>query len=331
MGDFERRVLHLVSEGKISAEEGEELLRSHERGALHDLRSMVEESLSGVGRAVREHTEPDVQELLRVDLPPSDDALELRIAGDFAVTLLPGEEGLCKAVWSVGRPFFGETSPPPEVRLDGRTLRVEGRVRYGFGLGLPFGGYGLDIYLPPGTRLAGTVAQRLGRVRIGDLPLEDVRLDTQNGRVEIDVPSCKGLQVTSRNGSIEVAARDGGKVRIDAYNGRVVLRGALQDVEATTRNGRIEADLRPVQGGRCRLETLNGAVELDLVAGIACDLRAETVHGPISVDMPGLAVSEDVRDFGRRRLRGNTSGSEGDLAAELGTTNGAIRVSQRSR
>ena len=331
MGDFERRVLRLVSEGKISAEEGEELLRSHERGALHDLRTVVEESLSGVGRVVREHTEPDVQELLCQELPPADEPLELRVAGDFAVTLLPGEEGVCRAVWSVGRPFFGETSPPPEVRLDGRSLRVEGRVRYGFGLGLPFGGYALDIYLPPGTRLAGTIAQRLGRVRIGELPLEAVRLDTQNGRVEVDVPSLKELQVASRNGSIEVAAAEGGKVRVDAYNGRVVLRGALQDVEATTRNGRIEADLRPVQAGRCRLETLNGAVELELASGIACDLRAETVHGPISVDMPGLAVSEDVRDFSRRKLRGRTSGSEGDLTAELDTTNGAVRVSQRAR
>ena len=331
MGDFERRVLRLVSDGKISAEEGEELLRSHERGALHDFRAVVEESLSGVGRAVREHTEPDVQELLRQDLVPSDEPLELRVAGDFAVSLRPGAEGVCRAVWSVGRPFFGESSPPPEVRLDGRTLRVEGRVRYGFGLGLPFGGYLLDIYLPPGTRLAGTIAQRLGRVRIGELALDTLRLDTQNGRVEVDVPSLQELQVASRNGSIEVAAGEGGKVRVDAYNGRVVLRGALQDVEATTRNGRIEADLRPVQGGRCRLETLNGAVELDLASGIACDLRAETVHGPISVDMPGLAVSEDVRDFSRRRLRGRTSGIEGDLVAELGTTNGAVRVSQRSR
>ncbi len=331
MGDFERRVLRLVSEGKLTAEEGEELLRSHERGSLRDLRSVVEESLSGVGRVVREHTEPDVQELLRAELPASDEPLELRIAGDFGLALLPGDDGACRAVWSVGKPFFGEVPLPPEVRLDGRTLRVEGRARYGFGLGLPFGGYALDIYLPPGTRLAGSIAQRLGRVRVDDLPLEDMHLDTQNGRVQVEVPRLKDLQVTSRNGSIEVAAKEGGKVRVDAYNGRVALRGALQDVEAMTRNGRIEADLRPVQNGRCRLETLNGAVELELANGIACDLRAETVHGPISVDMPGLSIEEDVRDFSRRRLHGRTTGSEGDLVADLGTTNGAVRVLQHGR
>ncbi len=331
MGDFERRVLRLVSEGKITAEEGEELLRSHEHGALHDLRTVVEESLSGVGRVVREHTEPDTQELLRAELTQSDDPLELRVAGDFALTLQPGEEGICRAVWSAGRPFFGEVPPPPQVRLEGRTLRVEGRARYGFGIGLPFGGYVLDVYLPPDTLVGGTIAQRLGRVRIDDLPLGALRLDTQNGRVQVDVPALEDLQVLSRNGSIEVAAREGGKVRVDAYNGRVALRGGLRDVEATTRNGRIEADLSPVTGGRCRLETLNGAVELELAPDIACELRAETVHGPISVDMPGLSIEEDVRDFSRRRLHGRTAGSEGDLVADLGTTNGAVRVAQHSR
>ncbi len=331
MGDFERRVLRLVSEGKLTAEEGEELLHSHERGTLRDLRTVVEDSLSGVGRVVREHTEPDVQELLRAELPEADEPLELRIAGDFGLALMPGDEGICRAVWSVGRPLFGEVPPPPEVRLDGRTLRVEGRARYGFGLGMPFAGYSLDIYLPPATRLAGGVAQRLGRVRIDDLAVESLRLDTQNGRVQVEVPSIKELQVTSRNGSIEVSASEAGKVRVDAYNGRVALRGALRDVDAMTRNGRIEADLKPVRGGNCRLQTLNGAVELELAYAIACQLSAETVHGPISVDMPNLTIQEDVRDFSRRRLRGQTSGSEGDLVAELGTTNGAVRVVQHAR
>jgi hypothetical protein len=331
VGDFERRVLRLVAEGKLSADEGEELLRSHERGTLRDLRTVVEDSLSGVGRVVREHTEPDVQELLHAELQESEEPLELRVDGDFGLALMPGEEGVCRAVWSVGRPFFGEVPPPPDVRLEGRTLRVEGRARYGFGIGIPFVGYTLDVYLPAGTRLGGTVAQRLGRVRIDDLPVETLRLDTQNGRVQVDAPSIRDLQVASRNGSIEVSAKEAGKVRVEAYNGRVALRGALRDVDAMTRNGRIEAELKPVQGGRCRLQTLNGAVELELARGISCKLAAETVHGPISVDMPDLAVEEDVRDFSRRRLRGRTSGSEGDVEAELSTTNGAVRVVQRQR
>ncbi len=331
MGDFERRVLRLVSEGKITAEEGEELLRSHEHGTLRDLRTVVEDRLSGVGKVVREHTEADVQELLRAELPDSEEPLELRVSGDFGLTLLPGDAGVCKAVWSVGRPLFGDVPPPPEVRLQGRTLRVEGRARYGFGIGLPFGGYALDIYLPAGTHLTGSIAQRLGRVRIDDLPVDSLRLDTQNGRVQVEVPSIGDLQVASRNGSIEVSARDAGKVRVDVYNGRVALRGALQDVDAMTRNGRIEADLQPVRAGRCRLQTLNGAVELELARGIACEVSAETVHGPISVDMPDLTVQEDVRDFSRRRLRGRTTGGDGELMADVSTTNGAVRIVQHAR
>ncbi len=47
--------------------------------------------------------------------------------------------------------------------------------------------------------------------------------------------------------------------------------------------------------------------------------------------MPDLAVEEDVRDFSRRRLRGRTSGTDGEIEAELSTTNGAVRAVQRQR
>jgi len=329
MGDFERRVLRLVSEGKLSPEDGDELLRAHQVGTVRDIRATLEGTFADVGRYVRERTEPDERELLREDLPAGEGPLELDVEGDFALTLQPGDPGVCRAVWRSARPVLGEPQSPPDVHLEGRRLRVQGRERYGFGIA--FWPFSLDVYVPEGTPLAGAIVQRWGRARIDGLPVEQLRIDQQNGRVQLDAPEVDDLIVASRNGSIEVAARQGRKLRVSAYNGRVSLRGALQDVEATTRNGGVEADLRPAADASCNLQTLNGSVELQIAPDIACTLSAETVHGAILANLPGMEVHEDSREFGRRVLRGRTEGEAGALTAHLSTTNGTVRISRGPR
>jgi len=330
VGDFERRVLRLVADGKLTPDEGEELLRSHERGTLRDLRNMVEEGFSGVQRVVRDRTEERTEELLSAELSASQEPLELKAIGDFVLAVRRGEAGVCRVVWRV-RNLFGEAPTPPRVTLEGRMLRVEGREHGGFSVGAPFWATGLDIYLPPETRVAGAILQRLGRVELLELPLAELRIDAQNGQVRVRTPSLDDVAIASRNGSITLEADAGERVRVEAWNGRIGVRGALHDVEVTTRNGRIDADLQAVHGGRCSLHTLNGPVELTLPAGVACELRAETVHGPIIADMEGMTVTEDVRDLTRRRLCSSTRGELGELSAELGSTNGAVRVTQRAR
>lgn len=331
MGDFARRVLRLVSDGKISAEEGEELLRAHERAPLRDIRTFIESGVSEVQRAVRDVTEERAEDVLRADLAPSEDPLQLRISGDFALTVQAGESDMCRVVRRVARGFFGDLPAPPRATLEGRTLTVESRQRGGFSMGLPFGGVSLDVYLPKGTEICGAVQQRSGRVELRDLPVGVLRLEAQNGRVRVRTPSLSELAVISRNGSIAVSAERGRELRIEAWNGRVDVSGAIHDVDVTTRNGRIEADLGTVEEGHCRLRTLNGQVELLLPAEMSAEILAETVHGAIFTDVPGLVLAEDVRDLTRRRLHGHRAGSRGDIAAELETTNGAVRVGQKAR
>lgn len=228
MGDFERRVLQLVAEGKITPDEGDELLHARDRGPLRDLRAMLEDGLSDVHRAVRDATEDRTVELLESPLEPSEEPLALHISGDYALRVRPSDRGICRVVWKVGRTFFGESAEPPQVRLEGRTLYVESQQRIRFGVGIPFAGALLDIYLPAETVLAGSIAQRNGRVEVDHLPIRDLQIESQNGRVRVETPTLRDLTIESRNGSIKVSAKQGDRLKIDASNGRVAVQGALQ-------------------------------------------------------------------------------------------------------
>ena len=330
MGEFERRVLRLVSEGKLSAEEGEELLQAHDRGPLGDIRQLIEDGISDVRTRVRDFAEEREEEIAAGGLE-GEGPVELDVQGEMSFRVQPGEPGRYRAVWRTGRTIFGDGPERPRVLVEGRRIRIEAPSR-GFGaMGLPFTGASVLLYLPADSVLGGRIAENNGRIEVEGLAVAKLSMEAHNSRVRVDVPRIGTLKVVSRNGSIEVAADEGESVRVEAWNGRVSVRGALRDVEAMTRNGRIEGEIRPVQGGRCQLRTLNGAVELRLPYGVAADLRAETVHGAIIADVPGLRVSEDIRDVARRRLRGTVEGEKGDIAADLETTNGAVRIVQASR
>ena len=329
MGDFERRVLQLVADGKITPAEGDELLHARDKGPLNDLRGIVEGGIADMHRVVRDVTEDRSVEILDSPLEVSDEPLTLRVTGDYGLRIQPSGAGTCRAVWRVGRALFGDSAEPPQVRLEGRTLYVESRSRMRFGWS--FSGATLDVYVPSSTVLAGSIAQRNGRVELGGLSVGDLQIEALNGRVQIEVPVLNDLAVESRNGSIKVFAGQGRRLKVDAANGRVAIQGTLQDIDATTHNGGITADLGAVRGGRCQLHTVNGSVSMELPADVAVDLRAETVHGPLAVDVRGLSIAEDIRDYTRRRLHGRVQGGTGDIAAEVRSTNGAVRITQRLR
>ncbi len=331
MGEFERRVLRLVSDGKLTAEEAEELLQAQrEHRPLRDLREMIEGGLSDVRTRVRDVTEEREEEIAAGELE-GEGPVELDFQGAMGFTVQSGESGRYRVVWRTGRTFFGDGPDRPTVHVEGRRIRIEAPVRGSGPIAFPFTGASVNLYLPADSVLRGEVAEQNGRVETVGLAIDKLLLETQNARIRVDAPRLGQLSVVSRNGSIDVAAEVGESVRVDAWNGRVSVRGAVRDVFAMTRNGRIEAQIGPVKGGHCQLRTLNGAVELRLPAGVAASISAETVHGAIMADVPGLRLAEDVRDLARRRLRGNVDGAQGDIAAELETTNGAVRIVQASR
>ncbi|MDA8345617.1 MAG: DUF4097 family beta strand repeat-containing protein [Thermaerobacter sp.] len=330
MGDFERRVLQLVSEGKLTAEEAEELLQAHDRGPLRDIRQLIEDGLSDVRTRVRDVTEDREEEIGAGGLE-GEGEVALDFQGDMALHVRPGEDGRYRVVWRTGRTFFGDGPERPQVFVEGRRIRIEAPVRGSGPMAFPFTGASLDLYLPADSVLSGQVSEHNGKIETEGLAIGKLSLETQNARIRVDAPRVGELTVVSRNGSIDVAAGEGEVVRVDAWNGRVAVRGALRDVEAMTRNGRIEAEMGAVHGGRCQLRTLNGAVELRLPAGVSAELRAQTVHGAIMADVHGLRIAEDIRDLTRRRLHGFVDGPLGDIKADLETTNGAVRIAQALR
>jgi DUF4097 and DUF4098 domain-containing protein YvlB len=143
---------------------------------------------------------------------------------------------------------------------------------------------------------------------------------TTNGRV-----TCAGLSgqttASTTNGAIRCSGLTG-DVTLKSVNGSIVGKGlGCKNLEAKTVNG--EMSLAPTEGlkGSWAAKTVNGAIGVYLAEPASLKVEARTVSGHIESDFEMTSSW-----LGRKRLEG-TIGA-GDLSLTVKNVNGRIRISK---
>ena len=343
--DAVERILRMVSERRITPEEGRLLIEAlSERGNTFNLASHLPQiDIEGMGRLGRRLADRmmEAQALLEREagrvLDP--DASQVRtwegtLSGvtclDLDVTLTrasleiahprPSDpvDALYRIEYQPG-PFSSMTSAVPEVSLtDGRLAVRQTPTLSGFMGNLSFGSVRMDhlrIYLPASVQaIRGYIRSQNGRIELEDLAIDDLDIQAQNGRVEVRTPQAGRLTVNGTNGHVVMVANRAETVRIQTRNGRVALSGDVSDAALSTANGRIDADASLLsQDALWRLHTRNGRISL-LVPNPSLGIRAEfrSLNGRASASVQGFELS---------RLRGGLTG--GDWRGQRPAADGA--------
>ena len=319
-----RKVLDLLAEGKISADEAERLLKvlDRQRPEGPDIASMVDEGVNMVTNAV---------ERLSVDV---EDAFEGSIAEldsrKFTVQAVPRIEvnNFSGRVEIRGGGAEGEVQvdadlPHPDrvrytVRQDGDTIRVEARPagrRSLFGW-LPFN-KGAHISLSIPSRAELDVNNSSGRVSVRNVAGSG-SFRTSNGRIVAEDLS-GDFNLTTSNSRIE-ARNTSGKYEMTTSNGRIIAVGAAGEYKIETSNGQIRFGGEFHNGSENSLTTSNGAITVTL--GVDPDIRlsAATSNGTIRCLQPLSAIDTQSR----RRIEATMG--EGQSSLRLRTSNGSITV-----
>jgi hypothetical protein len=192
-------------------------------------------------------------------------------------------------------------------------------------------------------------AERIARAATDEgarelLPRISIREDVKPDRVSIETERMNGLMIGARvevryhvrapksalidvsntNGSVVVSGL-AGKVSAETTNGSVTTRNLTGAVYASTTNGSVNVDVAAVGSQRIALRTTNGSVTLNVPNDAKANLTASWTNGGIHV-ADDLKI--DVSERSRRRFEGRMNG--GGAPIELHTTNGGIRIRNRS-
>jgi len=168
------------------------------------------------------------------------------------------------------------------------------------------------------------------------LPRKNVyrgNVNSKNGSVEINGLDMSGIEVRTMNGSVKLNKVSGDKISARTVNGSLRLEGGLGQIEAKTTNGSITL-LNIAEDSEARLETVNGriAVHLPVRHDIGLAVNARTTSGSVRIEHPALETRfEEKRITGGRSVEASTenwktSAHRTDLY--LRSVNGSIQVKE---
>lgn len=163
------------------------------------------------------------------------------------------------------------------------------------------------------------------------------RLDlrTANGRIEMDGLRAEDVEAQTSNGRIVCERSTGGRVRLRTSNGRIVANCSARELNADTSNGSVTVVPYGDFGGESRfqLRTSNGSIRVrpDEQADSGYDIDASTSMGHVELELPDLEYSVHERQMGHRRSKARTTGFDGKarrIYISARTSNGSVVVSR---
>ncbi|HEY3316617.1 MAG TPA: DUF4097 family beta strand repeat-containing protein [Bacillota bacterium] len=162
-----------------------------------------------------------------------------------------------------------------------------------------------------------------------------VGLHTSNGRIETEGLKTDQFDAHTSNGRIVCERLTGERVIVRTSNGRIVANCSAHRLDADTSNGSIT--VVPPGGldgdSRYQLRTSNGGIKIRPEDRTDCgyDIDASTSFGHIELELPELDYAINERTVGHRRSKAQTRGFDGKtrrIYIEARTSNGPILVSR---
>ncbi len=161
----------------------------------------------------------------------------------------------------------------------------------------------------------------------------DISAQSVNGSVKVIEISAKGALLKTVNGSVQITEAEIGMLEAQAVNGSVKLDGKFMDVNASTVNGSVRANMA-LAGGTVRLSSGNGSVRanLDKSKSVPMQIQASSRHGAVKMDIEGLETVQEssissMHKSGTWRSRGYLD-AKVKAEVEIETRNGSVVISE---
>ena len=341
MTEERRKVLDMLSEGKVTVEEAERLLEAlqdtHREthkgrgiGALQDtleglgeeIEKGLEKGLAGLEESLSEWSESedsdeDGKTSMRDDTFAVGTKPRLVVRGfNGRIRVRAGEPGSIRVRAKLKKPREIKYSAVQEgdlVTVEAKPDQQSEGFLHGFSR--QHSGANIEVTVPVTTSV--DLATSNGPVELQGTESSGA-IQTKNGPIKVQ--QFKGdLNATTKNAPITVKTLSG-SAELYTSNSRVSIEDAHGRFDARTTNGSIKFQGSIEPGNGSRLSTKNGNIKVTLDAEPSLKLTAATVNGRVRCEVPDFVASVEKR----HKLKGTVGTGETELIAE--TVNGSVTI-----
>ncbi|RFU63903.1 DUF4097 family beta strand repeat-containing protein [Peribacillus glennii] len=184
-----------------------------------------------------------------------------------------------------------------------------------------------DIYIPKAYYDRITVRMFNGSINGTDLQGEKIKAKTANGPINFMRLSGKTAELETANGGITIEHASLEKLEAETLNGSIVAEGILNKVDAQSFTGDILCDLPTGRGEYIHARTVTGKIYVNLEPGTAVNGQLKSNIGSLSANLPGIEVVEEKNEVVQKVLTFKTGHSpESVLHIFADTKTGAISI-----
>lgn len=190
----------------------------------------------------------------------------------------------------------------------------------------------LEVYLPKQLLNDLKVKTSNGSIEIENMNLDGAKLETNNGAINLERIQSSGLYCETSNGRITIEDGDVDELYAKTSNGQVRVEGTMSKVKCYTSNGSIRYTLHEAREGELDFDTTNGSIEVKLpIEGLAVNGELSTSFGSLDCTLPKMEITSASKEIAHRHLRFKSTDDPGTrFAVKCKTTNGGIRINPLS-
>ena len=325
MSEERKIILNLLAEGRITADEAEQLLEALDESDLYDLDDSGPVDQSDMGERLGARADviaDDLSERLSKAVSEMTEAgqeLPDRLAR--ALGSMFGSLGWAFGPMGVQAERTFESEIPADCIISAidfatsnGSIKLAGWDRPGYKVVARATVRGVETKSEAERRLASGLALSFegGVMRLGctdealrnSLSIEayvprantyDVNVSSRNGSSQLESLTAGSIDVRSANGRIVLGNVTATSATASARNGSVTASGDLGDASLETANGSVSVTLSYRSAGRIRVNTGNGSVRLNVPrdASVTYQIDAHTVNGSVRTSLENAEIRRE--------------------------------------
>ncbi len=187
------------------------------------------------------------------------------------------------------------------------------------------------IYIPEAHYEDVAVRMFNGAVTGNNISADSVKVKTANGNLAFSGLKGQEVELETANGHISVTESSGTELEAETLNGKITVDASYVKTDLNSLNGDIVCNLADARPERLFIRTTTGNVDLFTDEEVTVDGNLKSMLGGFKCELPEMKVMEEHKDVVQKSLRFKANeGKPATLFVEAETKTGTIVVKNRA-
>ncbi|MGJ7920229.1 DUF4097 family beta strand repeat-containing protein [Neobacillus sp. LXY-4] len=158
------------------------------------------------------------------------------------------------------------------------------------------------IYIPQVDYDKVRVRMFNGPIECENLKVKSLKVKTANGRISATGIEGIKMDAETANGKIKIENSSLKELEAETLNGAIQLKGDYSRLEIQSFNGNISCQLTGTQSEKVEAKTITGSIDLAIPAGLAVSGELKSNLGGFAVELDGIQIVSEKTDMVQKSL-----------------------------